>query len=292
MRNWLPSSKLSTSDKTARVPPGLATYVVGDLHGCYRTLKRLLKKIDFDEEADRLWLAGDLVNRGPDSLEIVNWARRRSQSMGKRFRFVLGNHDVHLIAYLEGIGSWRHGLAFEQFLDLKRRKRTELLDWLRCQPLMIEKKVAGRRFVLVHAGLLPSWNLETARERARSTEQLLATGGLDAVRAAPAQRRDLDVFTRIRCCDAKGRPVDFAGPPEKAPKGVLPWFAHPKLVLGEKATVLFGHWAALGHRSGKLPNGGRFVALDGGAGWGRRLYALRLDDGELYKVRSELPAYF
>lgn len=277
------------------LPP--STYVIGDVHGCARTLAALLAAMPFMPHRDHLWLVGDLVNRGPDSAGVLRWAMRMEGLLGERFACVLGNHDVHCLARVAGLAAAKKRDTLDDLLAAP--DRDELAAWLRHRPLLHRRGAT----VLVHAGLLPEWTVERAEAIARETEAALATDdGLLARYAAAAlagrawrdelpapERLDLalSAFILLRTVDPDGVPLaDFAGSPAEAPPGATPWF----LVPGRRsagATVVCGHWAAMGLR---IAAGLR--ALDTGCVWGGRLTALRLDDGELFQVenRDTLPA--
>ncbi len=262
----------------------MATYAIGDVQGCYEPLRRLLDVIDFDPAADRLWFAGDLVNRGPDSLSVLRFVK----DLGPAGVSVLGNHDLHLICRAEEISSAKR----QDTLDgvLAADDRDELIDWLRRLPLIH----CGDGYVLSHAGLLPRWSTPEAVELAGEVEaRMRAADYRDFLRSQTAQAVGawsddltgterwsciLGVFTRLRCCAADGRmALSFSGAPADAPEGYSPWFAWRREDPHE--TVLYGHWAALGlHRE----NG--TVCLDSGCVWGGSLTAFRLDDGEIFQV--------
>lgn len=262
----------------------MATYAIGDVHGCYRTLRRLLDRIGFDHRTDRLWMVGDLVNRGPRSLQVLRWAA----GQGDRLIVVLGNHDLHLLARSAGVARARRRDTLDEILET--RDRDDLLAWLRGRPLLHRED----GFLLVHAGLLPGWTPGQAETLAREAEselrgprpgRLLATLRDDpphpwrAGLSRGARRRlALAAMTRLRTLTAGGRLcADFSGPPAEAPRGCRPWFDAPERESAGE-TILFGHWAALGllRRDG-------LAGLDTGCAWGRELTALRLDDGKLFQ---------
>ncbi len=262
----------------------MATYAIGDVHGCYRELKRLLKKLPFDSDRDRLWLVGDLVNRGPQSLEVLRWARKRSKKMGKRFQVVLGNHDLHLLATAAGLRRPQANDTFDAVLAADDRKR--LLRWLRERPLLYRRK----KVVLLHAGLMPGWSIDKATDLAERAERKLRSGDPDALAVLLGLRRPkgkpakhtrsseaLRALTRLRTLRPNGLPCNYSGPPESAPNGCTPWFAVPRRRT-RKLTIVCGHWAALGLRQQK-----GLVALDTGCAWGGQLTAARLEDGTLYQ---------
>lgn len=260
----------------------MPTYVVGDVHGCGEALHALLEQCGFDADRDRLWLVGDLVNRGPRSLEVLRWARRTAERMVERMVAVLGNHDLHLVSRHAGVAERRSRDTFNAVLDAPDVDR--LVSWLRWRPLIHRED----DHLLVHAGLLPSWTPGEAVRRGREAEALLRSEGGPRRLLAKAEpgiddddpaspRAALTALTRLRTCTVEGRPCHFSGPPEAAPSGCLPWFRVP----GRRSTgvtVLCGHWAALGlHREPGV------VALDSGAAWGGSLSALRLDDGLIFQ---------
>jgi bis(5'-nucleosyl)-tetraphosphatase (symmetrical) len=262
----------------------VAIYAIGDVQGCHHTLQRLLDQIRFDPDADRLWLVGDLVNRGPRSLEVLRWAR----SLGERLTVVLGNHDLHLLGRAFGTRPAKRHDTLDAVLEAPDRE--ELIQWLRSRPLLHREGP----FVLVHAGLLPSWTFEQAAELAREVEaalggpepeQLLKAlaerkppTGREGLGATGRRRVAVQSFTRLRTCRTDGRVCErFTGPPEEAPEGCLPWFElrddHSAAV-----TVVCGHWATLGLR---MQPG--LMALDTGCVWGGSLTAVRLEDQEVFQ---------
>jgi bis(5'-nucleosyl)-tetraphosphatase (symmetrical) len=264
----------------------MATYAIGDVHGCFETLRRLLRQVAYDPRRDRLWFVGDLVNRGPSSLALLRWAVER----GDRIVAVLGNHDLHLLARAAGVAAARKRDTLEAVLEAP--DRDDLLAWLRQRPLLHREGET----LLVHAGLFPDWTPAGAERAAREVEERLQGDKgmrlLAAVDRKPAARwreeltgqerarTALAGFTRLRTLEENGRMCDFSGPPAFAPRGCLPWFAVPGR-QSAGATVIFGHWAALG-----LQIGDGIAALDTAAAWGRELTALRLDDWMLFREPS------
>ncbi|MCP4200450.1 MAG: symmetrical bis(5'-nucleosyl)-tetraphosphatase [bacterium] len=255
----------------------MATYIVGDVHGCFRTLERLLLAIPFESGRDRLWLTGDLVNRGPSSLEVLRWARAASLALGDRFVAVLGNHDLHLLSTAAGRGRPHHRAAFERVLEAP--DRDALIQWLAHRPLFHRQGSVA----LVHAGLFPAWSLEEAASRARAVEIVLRDDArrkklLDSIADSAKVPRDLYAFTSLRLIDPKGEPCDFTGPPDQAPPGCLPWFSLAGRA-SRKATLVAGHWAALG-----LHVAEGFLGLDTGCVYGGALTAVRLEDMEMFSA--------
>jgi len=263
----------------------MATYAIGDVHGCFDTLQRLLRRIQYDQRQDRLWFVGDLVNRGPRSLDVLRWAVEEED----RIVVVLGNHDLHLLGLNWGVSPLKRRDTLDELLAAP--DRDDLLEWLRRRPLFHRESGCA----LVHAGLFPAWGLDKAERLAREVEawlrgeraaELVATvekktaerwksglAGFERVRIALAG------FARLRTLHEDGRMCsEFSGPPWEAPKGCTPWFAMPGRRSAEER-VVFGHWAALG-----LWRQDGIAALDTGCAWGRELTALRLDDGEVFQV--------
>jgi bis(5'-nucleosyl)-tetraphosphatase (symmetrical) len=259
----------------------MATYAIGDVQGCWDNLRALLARIA-PGPGDRLWLTGDLVNRGPRSLEVLRWAR----DQGDRLVAVLGNHDLHLISCARGIRKPRRSDTFHDLLEAP--DRDELVAWLARRPLLHREG----DWMMVHAGLLPDWSAADAEHLAREVE---ATGLSDRLlgswRDAPRRWRDdldagdrhalaVSVFATIRCVDRAGAvDRDFDGPPQEAPPGLVPWFDHPARRTRGEVKIACGHWAALG-----LLVRPDLAALDSGCVWGGVLTALRLDDGALFQV--------
>lgn len=263
----------------------MAIYAIGDVHGCMRTLEDLLCSLSWNPASDRLWMVGDLLNRGPDSLETLRWAVDLERK--GRLTAVLGNHDLALLACFSGARSMQPDDTFHDILSAPDADR--LCDWLRRRPLMLRR---GSDF-LVHAGVLPGWSPGEAHRRARRAERRLAADDWGEFLKQSFQRRPgsapidkdasaLSVLTRIRLCDPTGRMVQgFTGPPEDAPDGARPWFAlRPER---ERAHWIFGHWAALGLRLGD-----HYSALDDGCVYGRALAAIRLEDRTVYRVESRM----
>jgi len=262
----------------------VALYVVGDVQGCMASFSALLSLIDYHPGRDRLWLAGDLVNRGPRSLDVLRWVR----DAGDGAVTVLGNHDLHLLARAAGVAEPKKKDTLDEVLAAP--DRDELLAWLRSRPLV--HRDGG--FLLLHAGLLPAWELDDAERSAREVEAVLRGPRGDRLLAErseiePRWRDDLPrwervklalfALTRLRVCAPDGSVErDFDGPPEDAPGGARPWF---ELRRPTRETLLFGHWSALGYRRGP-----GWIGLDSGCVWGQSLTAVRLDDGQVFQQPS------
>jgi bis(5'-nucleosyl)-tetraphosphatase (symmetrical) len=267
----------------------MAIYAIGDIQGCLTPFKRLLNQISFDPGKDQLWLVGDLVNRGPNSLALLRFVR----SLGNAVRLVLGNHDLFLLAATEGITTVRHKDTIHDVLEAK--DRGELMGWLRLQPLHYRKGA----FLMIHAGLLPQWTIDESAGFAREVEAVLAgpdyraflhslfhgpTPQWDSSLTGPERLVSLTrVLTRLRTCSPNGEMSGFSGPPEQAPAGYLPWFRIPNR-KNDDATIICGHWAALG-----LCIEPNLLAIDTGCVWGRQLTAIRLEDRTLFQVDCSTP---
>ncbi len=262
----------------------MSTYAVGDIQGCYDPLRRLLDVTGFDPTHDELWAVGDFVNRGPDSLAVLRYLR----DLGTSFRGVLGNHDLHLLAVLFGALELRKKDTLGSILEA--HDATELRDWLRALPAAHYE----RGLLMVHAGVVPSWDLSQTLSRAEELHQVLRSDDpswffremygnrpdkFDESLAGPERLRSItNVLTRLRFCDADDR-LDFDNKlgATHPPAGMLPWFAHPHRKLSS-VPILFGHWAAL-RGAVDAPN---LLALDTACVWGERLTAVRLEDGERF----------
>lgn len=266
----------------------MATFAVGDIQGCSRALQRVLAKASFDRRKDRVWLTGDLVNRGPDSHGVLRWAR----DLGDRAVVVLGNHDMHLLATAHGKGI---GERCRRTLIriLNEPDGQELIRWLGRQKLMHHE--GG--LAMVHAGLLPEWSIARALELAREVESELheAPARLfermygdeparwsDALGQAERHRIVINAMTRMRMLSRSGEmDLSYSDAPAKAPAGLISWFDVPGRASAA-TPIVCGHWAALG-----LVLRPDLLALDTGCGWGRQLTAVRLEDRAVFQVRCD-----
>jgi bis(5'-nucleosyl)-tetraphosphatase (symmetrical) len=260
----------------------MATYAIGDVQGCFDELESLLARIAFDPARDRLWFVGDLVNRGPKSLEVLRFVR----ALGDRAVVVLGNHDLHLVCFHEGFAKRRADDTFDQLLAAP--DAGELIGWLRSRSLM---HVEGG-YAMVHAGLLPQWSIEKAALLAREVETALRAPDYrdflahlygskperwdDALAGWDRLRAIVNAMTRMRFCSRDGV-MEFHAKGLAAPKGYLAWFETRP--AGERAAIVCGHWSALGLKLSE-----RLLALDSGCVWGGTLAALRLEDRSLAQV--------
>lgn len=265
----------------------MPTYVIGDVHGCFRTFQKLLERIRFNPNEDRIYFVGDLVNGGSESLSMLRWAHHHRDIV----EVTLGNHDIYLLARAFDVCRRKSRDTLDAVLEAT--DRWDLIDWLRRRPLLFRRG----HLALVHAGLMPDWSLETAAELALSIEsKLQSDSAADFLgelfekkreawdpRAKPRLRRlvALQVLTTLRTCRTNGTICRrFAGPPEEAPDGCVPWY-ESRSRFSDDPLFIFGHWAALGFR--RLPGA---IALDSGCVWGGSLTAVRLDDFEVFQLAN------
>lgn len=264
----------------------MADYAIGDLQGCRQPFRALLEAIGFDPRTDRVWLVGDLINRGPESLDTL----RDVKAMGRAAHIVLGNHDLFFLAVAAG-ASQRLSAADTIMPILEAPDGPELIDWLRHQPLMV---VEGA-YAMVHAGLLPEWSIAEARALACEIEEELQSrhwrafllhlfgnkpeGWHPSLTGWDRYRVVINAMTRMRYLTLDGR-IDLKakGPLETAPAGLRAWFDADAPRWGTH-TVLCGHWSALGYR-----DMGRVIALDSGCVWGQSLTAVRLQDRQVFRA--------
>jgi bis(5'-nucleosyl)-tetraphosphatase (symmetrical) len=272
----------------------MSTYAIGDIQGCYAELRELLILINFNPDRDRLWFVGDLVNRGPQSLEALRFVRSLDNAT-----VVLGNHDLHLLAVAFG-GDDK--LRDDDTLDaiLNAKDRDDLLDWLRRQPLLHHDESLEQ--TMIHAGLPPQWDLPTAQNCAREIERALRNDAAmrrlfahmygnkpdqwsDSLKDEDRSRFIVNCFTRLRVCDVDGRlKLKYKGKVDNVPAGLYPWFRAPKR-RSQDLRLICGHWSALGYYDGD-----GILALDTGCVWGGKLCAVRLDPPmETFFVRSRQP---
>jgi bis(5'-nucleosyl)-tetraphosphatase (symmetrical) len=267
----------------------MPTYAIGDIHGCARSFFSLLETIRFDLRDDSLLLVGDLCNRGPDNVAVAEWILEHRDVVTA----VIGNHDMHLLAAAGGHSRLKRKDTLEDILGWSRRD--EFLDWLAHQPFLYERP----GIIMVHAGIWPGWSMTEARRRARHLEEELrsprrdafvremaTTGGGCPLREHGEQLSvSMAVFTRMRAIHPTTLALDHRyklGRDELGPDRIA-WCDRYR--PPENTKIIFGHWAALGLEDRK-----HYTALDSGCVWGGALSALRIDDGEIFSVPSELGA--
>lgn len=259
----------------------MAVYAIGDVQGCYDELIKMLDRVQFDPAVDQIWLAGDLVNRGPKSVEVLRLARQ----LGDSCISVLGNHDLHLLANAAGVVEFHHHMDTIQAV-LDAPDCDELMDWLRQQPLFYHDP--NLQFSMVHAGLPPEWTVDEALIRAEEVQSAINSDdwrdffehmyGNKPKRWSPALkgwdrlRFITNCFTRLRYCHEDGRlALKFKGAPEDKPLHQRPWFEMPDRA-SQADRIVFGHWSTLG-----VGQYGNVFSLDSGAVWGETLTSVRID---------------
>lgn len=259
----------------------MAIYAIGDVQGCYNELQTLLKKINFSSDKDILWFAGDIINRGPQSLQTLRFIK----SLDANAVTVLGNHDLHTLAVANGRGKQNKKDTIKEILEAT--DRDELLSWLMHRPLMHYNSQLN--VCLVHAGIHPQWTVEQALAHSGEVEAVLQgsksheffhhmygdkppkwSGKLDGW---DRLRFITNVFTRMRYCDEKGRlSLRDKGAPGNQPNGITPWFnVKKRKTLNNR--IIFGHWSTLPN-----PNIDNLYPLDTGCLWGGKLTAIKVDE--------------
>lgn len=257
----------------------MTAYAIGDVQGCYNELRTLLDQIQFDVAKDEVWLTGDLVNRGPDSLEVLRFVK----NLGHSAKTILGNHDLHLLGVREGIRNSSSDDTLNRVLNAPDCEA--LLDWLRKRPLLHHDMT--RNLCMVHAGLPPQWSLIDAKNNAREIHDLLSGAEyqnyLDQFFGRPVTHWDEDLsdterhlytvscLTRMRYCTPDGGiDTQEKGPPN-IQTNLIPWFDFPR-PKWHGARFVVGHWASLGvHLTRQV------IAIDSGCVWGAKLTAVNLD---------------
>lgn len=265
----------------------MAHYAIGDIQGCFDELTALLGKIGFNHGTDTLWLTGDIVNRGPKSLETLQFCIRHENSV----QIVLGNHDLHLLAVGCGEGAPKRSDTIEPIL--KHPDGKKMLDWLRAQPLLIRE---GSR-VMVHAGILPQWRIAKAESLSREAEAELRgkkyvkffskmygnkpAAWDEGLKGYARLRFIVNAFTRMRALTFKNElDFDYKSTVKKMPPYLRPWFKAPDRQNLDR-TIIFGHWSSLGYT-----NADNVISLDTGALWGGQLTAVNLETEEITQVQA------
>ena len=266
----------------------MSTYLIGDIQGCYNSLQQLLEKISFEPVNDQLWLCGDLVNRGGQSLQVL----RLLAGLGQSVSVTLGNHDLHLLAKHDSHPDGESGnIEFDTILNAPDCNM--LMNWLCTQPLAHWSE--QYRMLRVHAGVIPQWTWQQTIAAGQEVSAALQSDQRHLFLRKmygnqPKRWRDdrtgwkrlrliTNILTRLRFCDEDGRGAyHISGPPGTQPPAYKPWYKHSHRQTRD-VTVAFGHWAALGLRIKK-----RTISMDSGCVWGGKLSALRLEDRSLFQV--------
>jgi bis(5'-nucleosyl)-tetraphosphatase (symmetrical) len=263
----------------------MSTYIVGDLQGCLSPLKELLSRVNFDPSKDKLVAVGDLVNRGPDSLETLRFCK----NLGKSFATVLGNHDLHLLAMAQGIVTPKRNDTLEPILEAN--DCDDLINWLRQWPLILDLGGA----VVVHAGIPPCWSIDEAFERANEVEKILRSNNHEDflhhmygnspsnwkknLSGHNRHRLITNYLTRMRVCSPDGElELGYKGEPWNAPEGYYPWFQLRPELQNDNKKIIFGHWAALDTRTGS----DNYIGLDSGCVWGNSMTLFELEKNTTY----------
>ncbi|QCI16977.1 symmetrical bis(5'-nucleosyl)-tetraphosphatase [Buchnera aphidicola (Aphis helianthi)] len=264
----------------------MSIYFISDIHGCYKEFKLLLKKSNFNIKTDYLWIAGDLVSRGPNSLEVMRYL----YSIKDRIKISLGNHDLNLIAVYSGVQKNKKENCFDDFLSAKDSHK--LINWLRSQSILQIDEI--QKIIMVHAGISPQWNLETVKKCSLEIKKALLSKNyplfLDSVfnnkidywddhfEKINRLRYSINVFTRMRYCYPNGKlNLICKESPNVVQYPLLPWFVISNKFI-EKYSIIFGHWSSL--KGTNVPN--QFFPLDQGCCWGGELLMLRWEDKKYF----------
>ncbi|QCI15833.1 bis(5'-nucleosyl)-tetraphosphatase (symmetrical) ApaH [Buchnera aphidicola] len=261
----------------------MSTYFTSDVHGCYKEFKMLLEKVSFNYKKDYLWIAGDLVSRGPDSLKVLRYV----YSLKDRVKIVLGNHDINLIAVHAGIKQNKKENNFDEFLSAS--DSFKLIKWLRCQSIF--KIDETHKIIMSHAGISPQWNVNIAKTCALEIAEFLSNKNYDLFLEVIYYNNNIDFwqsnlnrlnrlkyamnsFTRMRYCYPDGRlNMFFKESPNLIKYPLQPWFAIP-CKIPQEYSIFFGHWSSLKGTYVPKP----FFALDSGCCWGGELSMFRWED--------------
>ena len=273
----------------------MATYAIGDVQGCFDELKQLLTQINFNSDCDQLWFCGDLVNRGPKSLETLRFIR----SLEDNAITVLGNHDLHLLATAYGHKKPGKKDTFDELLQAN--DLTDLLDWLRHRPLVFHD--TEKNMTLLHAGIHPNWSIKQTLQLANEVEQILQSDNHinfykhmygdkpfiwdESLSGWLRYRFITNILTRLRYCDEQGKPaLNAKGAPGSQTKHLLPWYEIPKRKTQDDI-IIFGHWSTLPHAGISSIN--NTYAIDSGCLWGGMLTAMRIDGGAFEYTHLHCP---
>lgn len=275
----------------------MATYAIGDVHGCFQQLQHLLEIIDFNPKKDTLWFTGDYVNGGPEPLATLRFIK----SLGDNTICILGNHDVHLLAVAAGLVPKLNDRKIGVDEVLAAPDLNEITAWLRTRPFAHYEPAFNA--LIVHAGVLPSWSLPEIMAHAETMSKVLQSPEADTMLSMvignepdtwdhnldgwPRIKFFLNCFTRMRFCNEYGKlDLTSKGDLNDIPEGFLPWFQLPR--QNKYLKIIFGHWASLLGKTGVA----NALAIDTGCVWGNTLTALRLNDWKRFEVSSTLVETF
>ena len=302
----------------------MSTYIIGDIHGCYQSLQNLLTLINIGPQ-DRIWCVGDLINRGPKSLDVLRWAMHNED----RVQIILGNHELHFLACLYGAKT-TSGDTFNEFFELDDLELKVMIEWLRKQPILYEGIIKDKHIAMVHAGVNATWTWGEVRQRAKMIESQLITdeGLLALAKAHPSRKKlktntfhstntensylfqkeshpidhrlaakpptpkaqwidDLKWFTRVRTIDKNGLPVGwFKGNENELPQDLTPWFKRYEYVKLNSISQEFPDRLFYGHWAAfGIQEGSCYYGLDSACIWGQSLSAISIEDNKLFQVQ-------
>jgi bis(5'-nucleosyl)-tetraphosphatase (symmetrical) len=270
----------------------MATYAIGDIQGCYHAFMALLARLQFDKKRDKLWLVGDIINRGSGSLEVLRWCYQHQDSL----KIVLGNHDLHALAVVHNLKPAHKHDTLQA--SIHAPDSDALFTWLRHQPLMIDQRIDQHDYVMVHAGLFPQWTIAQAICLASEVECALQADSFhdfltnmygnspsiwhEDLTGIDRLRTITNAMTRMRICTENGEmEFEFKGELQDIPTGYQPWFDAPAR-QSQEAKIICGHWSALGLRQRE-----NIFALDTGCLWGGQLTAMCLETREITQVNHD-----
>ena len=272
----------------------MANYAIGDIQGCYKEFKLALKKVNFNLDEDYLWLVGDLINRGPDSLKLL----KHIYKIKERTHIVLGNHDLHFLACFYGQRKLAKADTISKLMQSK--KSLKYAKFLIEQPLIFKKEIIfknkSKKVIMVHAGIPPNLSLENCFDLNKEFQVALKKNPKRILKkvfnnpfskfSKKMSRIDRIIFfanalTRIRACNHKGEiDFNFKGRINEIPKKLNAWFNYENSIIGENSQLIFGHWAAIKGKTKKKD----IFGLDTGCVWGDKLTIMRLEDNKRFQI--------
>ena len=272
----------------------MANYAIGDIQGCYKEFKLALKKVNFNLDEDYLWLVGDLINRGPDSLKLL----KHIYKIKERTHIVLGNHDLHFLACFYGQRKLAKADTISKLMQSK--KSLKYAKFLMEQPLIFKKEIVfknkSKKVIMVHAGIPPNLSLENCFDLNKEFQVALKKNPKRILKkvfnnpfskfSKKMSKIDRIIFfanalTRIRACNHKGEiDFNFKGRINEIPKKLNAWFNYENSIIGENSQLIFGHWAAIKGKTKKKD----IFGLDTGCVWGDKLTIMRLEDNKRFKI--------
>ena len=276
----------------------MSDYAIGDIQGCYNSFKLLLEKIKFDKNQDTLWLAGDIINRGPDSDKMLNWAYENQNHI----KLVLGNHDLHAIAVYYNIRKQSKSDTLDKLFNNKNSDKW--ISWLRTNPLMQYEKINNNKYIMIHAGIPPQIKLDDLIKHLKNLENKINSDQKTAIQTLSyifnnqekyntQNKQELDIYlinalTRMRLCDQNGNlDLIYKGPDIKKDNKFQAWFLWDKDPSYNNIKFIFGHWAALSDNPNyqNIINQKTYFPLDTGCVWGKNLTAMSLLDNKFYTLK-------